>query len=474
VTSTTTNRGTALALVAAAQFILQLDFSIVNVALPTIQRELHLVPADLQWIVTGYALTFGSLLLLGGRLGDLAGHRRLMMIGLVLFGVTSLSAGLAQTSFVLIASRFAQGASAAMVAPQAIATISDLFEEGAARARALGLFQAATAGGASAGIVLGGILTQYIGWRSIFLVNPPMIAILVVLMMRFLPRDGARRAARLDISGAVLVTTSIAALIFGLSQGQEKGFASPSSYIALIAAVALAISFVITEGRVAAPMVPYRILKDTTRRTALGVMFFLGAVLAGYVYFISLYLQRVLGFSPLLTGLSLVPSTGTVMVIASLITRRLLARFAMRRVLLAGLVSLGIGQFWFAHISASGSYIANVFGGLLFTAVGIGLLFPAVAVAVTQGVPAQDRGLAGGLLVTAQQIGAAVGLATLATIAAARTASAHDELVKGYQLAFELCVVLVVVALGVVLLGIRSRATPTPAPAPAPSPTASQ
>jgi EmrB/QacA subfamily drug resistance transporter len=458
--ATSSKRGTALALVAAAQFVLQLDFSIVNVALPTIERELHLVPADLQWIVTGYALTFGSLLLFGGRLGDLTGHRRLMMIGLVLFGVTSLSAGLAQTSFVLIASRFAQGASAAMVAPQALATISDLFEEGAARARALGLFQAATAGGASAGIVLGGILTQYIGWRAIFLVNPPIIALLVLLMVRYLPRDGARRAARLDVGGAVLATTSIATLIFGLSQGQEKGFSSPTSFVALVIAAVLAVTFVVVEGRVAAPMVPFRILVDTTRRTALLVMLLLGAILAGYVYFISLYLQRVLHYSPLLTGLALVPATGTVMVVSSIITRRLLARFSMKKVLLAGLVFLGLGQFWLAHISAAGTYPVTVLGGLLLTAVGIGLLFPAVAVAVTQGVPGQDRGLAGGLFVTAQQIGAAVGLAALATIAAARTVSSHGQLVKGYQLSFVLCVALVIVALVTVLVGIREpRAT---------------
>jgi EmrB/QacA subfamily drug resistance transporter len=465
-TDAATKRGTALTLVAAAQFVLQLDFSIVNVALPTIQRELHLVPADLQWIVTGYALTFGSLLLFGGRLGDLTGHRRLMMIGLVLFGVTSLSAGLAQTSFVLIASRFAQGASAAMVAPQALATISDLFEEGAPRTRALGLFQAATAGGASAGIVLGGILTQYIGWRAIFLVNPPIIVLLVVMMMRFLPKDGERRGARLDVAGAVLATSSIATLIFGLSRGQQKGFSAPVALVALVAAALLAVAFVVTERRTAAPMVPFRIFSDVTRRTALLVMTLLGAVLAGYVYFISLYLQRVLHFSPILTGLSLVPATGTVMIVSSILTRRFLARYGMKKVLLAGLISLGLGQFWLFHISATGTYQVNVLGGLLFTAVGIGLLFPAVAVAVTQNVPPQDRGLAGGLFVTALQVGSAVGLAALATIAAARTASAHGQLVKGYQLSFMLCVAFVVVALFVVVVGIRPRAAAPAAPAP--------
>jgi MFS family permease len=264
----------------------------------------------------------------------------------------------------------------------------------------------------------------------------------------------------------VLATSSIATLIFGLSQGQQKGFSAPVALVALVAAALLAVAFVVTERRTAAPMVPFRIFSDVTRRTALLVMTLLGAVLAGYVYFISLYLQRVLHFSPILTGLSLVPATGTVMIVSSILTRRFLARYGMKKVLLAGLISLGLGQFWLFHISATGTYQVNVLGGLLFTAVGIGLLFPAVAVAVTQNVPPQDRGLAGGLFVTALQVGSAVGLAALATIAAARTASAHGQLVKGYQLSFMLCVAFVVVALFVVVVGIRPRAAAPAAPAP--------
>jgi EmrB/QacA subfamily drug resistance transporter len=452
-------RSTALLLVASAQFVLQLDFSIVNVALPTIQRELHLAPAQLQWIVTGYALTFGSLLLFGGRLGDLTGHRRLMIIGLTLFGVTSLSAGLAQTSAVLIISRFAQGASAAMVAPQALATISDLFEEGAARARALGIFQAATAGGASAGIVLGGILTQYIGWRAIFLVNPPVILILVLFMLRYLPKAHRGASARLDVAGALLATVSIASLIFGLSQGQQNGFTSPWALIAFVATVVLGLTFVLVESRLAAPMIPLRLLKDPVRRTALAVMVAFGAVVAGYVYFVSLYLQRVLHYSPILTGLALVPSTVTVMIVSSLLTRRLLARYSVKTVLLTGLVSSGLGQLWLFHLPPSGDYFTNVFGGLVLTAFGMGLVFPTVAVAVTSRVPTEDRGLAGGLFVTTQQVGAAVGLAALATIAAARTSAAHGVLVKGYQLSYLVSAGIVAIAIVTVLLGIRGGAT---------------
>jgi EmrB/QacA subfamily drug resistance transporter len=439
--------------VAAAQFVLQLDFSIVNVALPTIQRELNFPPANLQWIVTGYALTFGSLLLFGGRLGDRVGRRRLLLTGLLLFGVTSLAAGLAQSALELVIARFAQGASAAMVAPMALASVTDIYPDGAERVRALGIFQGATAAGASTGIVLGGILTQYIGWRAIFLVNPPLILVLMFAMTRLLPRHvGNERPPRLDVAGASLATLSIASLIFGLSEGQQKGFTSPWALSALVAAVVLGVVFVAVERHARAPMVPARVLADPARRVALMVMFLTGAVLAGYVYFISLYLQRVLHFSPLLTGLALIPATLTVMVTSVFLTRRLLARFGTKSLLVAGLVSLGLGQLWLSSIDVSGHYAVNVLGGLLLTAFGMGLIFPTASVVATARVDPSDRGLAGGLFVTSLQVGQAVGLAALATIAAARTQAAHGVLVAGYQLSFFETTGIVVLALLVVVL----------------------
>jgi MFS family permease len=454
--------GLALGLVVAAQFVLQLDFSIVNIALPTIKRELGFAPADLQWIVTGYALTFGSLLLFGGRVGDLAGHRRVLLAGLGAFGVTSLAAGLAPTSVALIASRFAQGASAAFVAPQALAIITDLFAEGPARTRALGIFQGATAAGASAGIVLGGVFTEFIGWRAVFLVNPPIIVVLIIAIRRVLPAQTRRADARLDIAGAVLATASIALLIFGLSQGQQHGFANPTAVAALILAVLLGVSFVITQKRGKAPMVPLPVLADPARRAALTGMVLLGAVVAGYVYFTSLYLQDVLRFSPLEAGLAFIPATGTVMVTATQLTRRVLPRFGVRKVMLAGLALTGLGQVWLFTISNTGSYQLNVLGGIMITAFGMGLAFPTISVAVTSGTGPGERGLAGGLLVTAQQVGQAIGLAALATIAAAQT-SAHDgSLVRGYQAAFLASIAISVVA--VLIVGIQTRTAPTAAP----------
>ncbi|HEX3964149.1 MAG TPA: MFS transporter [Trebonia sp.] len=455
--STILRLGMALGLVVAAQFVLQLDFSIVNVALPTIKRELHFAPADLQWIVTGYALTFGSLLLFGGRVGDLAGHRRVLVIGLSAFGVASLAAGLSPTSLALIISRLLQGASAAFVAPPALAIITDLYSEGPARARALGIFQGATAAGASAGIVLGGLLTEFIGWRGIFLVNPPIIIVLVIAIRRVLPVQARRPGARLDIAGAVLATASIAFFIFGLSQGQQHGFTSPAAVAALALAVVLGVTFVVAEQRGKAPMVPLTVLADPARRAALSTMLLIGAVVAGYVYFTSLYLQDVLGLSPLQTGLALIPSTATVLVTATVITRRALARFGVRKLLLAGFTIVGLGQLWLFTISNTGSYQLNVLGGMLLTAFGMGLAFPTASIAVTSGIRAGERGLAGGLFVTSQQVGQAIGLAALATIAAARTNADHGSLVSGYKASFLAATGMALVAVLIVAIQMRTR-----------------
>ena len=448
--------GSALALVCAAQFVLQLDFSIVNVALPTIQRQLHFTAAHLQWIVTGYALTFGSLLLLGGRAGDLIGHRRLLLVGLSLFGVSSLSAGFSLSPGLLIGSRFIQGASAALVAPSALALLTFLFNEGPPRTRALGMFQGATAAGATAGIVLGGLLTQYVGWRAIFLVNPPIVVVLSVLALRLLPNNTRGERSRLDVAGAVLVTASVAALIYGLSEGQQQGFGAPAAVAALLLAVLAATAFVLAERRVAVPMLPLSLFANRPRRAALAAVLAMGGVLAGYVYFITLYLQTVLHYSALRTGLALVPATVTVMAVSMFGTRRLLARLGTKRMLLLGLASMGLGQLWFSRVTAGGTYPVDVLGGLLLTALGVGTAFPTVSVAVTAGVDVHQEGLAGGLFVAAQQIGIAAGLAVLATVAAARTHAANSSAVAGYRWSFLAAAALVAIALNVAIQ-LRSR-----------------
>jgi EmrB/QacA subfamily drug resistance transporter len=427
--------GSQLALICAAQFVLQLDFSIVNVALPTIQRDLHMAAAELQWIVTGYALTFGSLLLVGGRLADLAGKRRLLTSGLTLFALASLGCGLADWPVMLIASRIVQGAAAALVSPAALSLLTTTTEEGPARNRALALWQAATAAGATAGIVAGGLITQYLGWRAVFLVNPPLIAVMLALS-HILPASAPSRGQRLDVPGAALITASLAALIFGLSTGQQRGFTAPLTIGALAAALLLGIGFVTLERTAAAPMIPAAILATRTRRAAVVAMLLVGAVLAGYVYFVSLFLQKVIGFSPLQTGLALVPSTVVVVLTSTVLTRRLLARLAAKWVLLAGFAAMTAGQLWLAQISPSSGYVTAVLPGLLLTALGIGLALPTASIAITTGVAKQDQGLAAALFTTSQQTGAAIGLAVLATAAAARTASASGSLSAGYRLSF--------------------------------------
>ena len=467
--------GAALALLCCAQFVLQLDFSIVNVALPTIQRELGMAPAELQWIVTGYALTFGSLLLAGGRIADLAGRRRMLAAGLVVFALASLACGLARWPVLLIAGRFVQGAGGAMVSPAALSLLTTTNAEGPARTRALSIWQAATAAGATAGIIAGGLLTQYLGWRAVFLVNPPLIAIMLFLLPRLPAARGSGTGARVDVTGAAGVTAAIAALIYGLSEGQQHGFGAPAAVAGLVVAVAAGAAFVWTERAVASPMLPLSIFSVPARRAAVAAMLLIGAVLAGYVYFISLYLQKVLGFSPVLTGLALVPSTLTVVTVSTLATRRLLARFSVKQVLLAGLVAMAGGQLWLAQVTAGAGYAAAVLPGLLLTALGIALALPTASIAITSGVHGKDQGLAGALFTTSQQTGAAVGLAVLATVAAARTASAHGSLVAGYRLSFLIAAALAAVGVVLVTLQLRSRtlarrqAEPAPSPSPDPA-----
>lgn len=459
----------ATAVICAAQFVLQLDFSIVNVALPTIQREFGMPPAELQWIVTGYALTFGSLLLAGGRLADLLGRRRLLVIGLIAFGVASLACGLARWSVMLISARLVQGAAGALVSPAALSLLTTASPDGPARTRALSLWQASTAAGATAGIVAGGVLTQYLGWQAIFLVNPPIIAILLALVPR-LPASPPAGGAGLDIRGAALVTASLAALIYGLTNGQEHGFGTLVSVAALAGSVLLAVLFVFTERSVASPMLPPSFLSVPARRAAVAAMLLIGAVLAGYVYFTSLYMQRVLDYTPLQAGLALVPATLTVVVTSTYGTRRLLARFALRNVLLAGLVLMALGQLWLSRISVGASYPVAVLPGIVLTALSIGLSLPTASVAITSGAAGQEQGVAGALFTTSQQAGAAAGLAALATAAAARTAHvsgslaaggppAGASLVAGYQLSFLIGAGMA--ALGIVLvaaqMGIRAR-----------------
>lgn len=461
--------GWVLALTAAAQFVLQLDFAIVNVALPTVQRELGFSSAGLQWVVTGYALTFGALLLVAGRLGDLLGNRRALLGGLVLFALTSLSGGLATTAWVLVASRIAQGASAALVAPAALALLGHAYTEPAARTRAMGIFQGSVAAGASAGIVLGGVLTQYAGWRWVLLVNPPLIVVLVALILWRVPAVPGHAGARVDVPGALAATAAIAALILGVSQGQQNGFGSPGSWGALVAAAVLLAAFVGVERRSPEPMLPASLLRGGGRPAALGVILVIGAVLAGYVFFVSMYLQRVLGLSAVQTGLALLPATATALVVSTQVARRLLPRVGSRRQLLIALLLVGAGQLWLSRVSANGSYAVDVLGGILLTAAGMGLALPAASLALTADAPPQQRGVAGAVFAAGQQVGSAIGIAVLASVAAAGT-DRSGSLVSGYRLAYLVSTGTIVLAGAILVLARSSRPQPRSGGIPAPAP----
>jgi MFS family permease len=447
--------GAVVALTCFAQFVLQLDFSIVNVALPSVLRDLRLPPAQLQWIVTGYALTFGSLLLVGGRAADVLGRRRVFMGGLTVFALASIACGVAQSGVLLVAARMVQGLAAAATSPAALSLLTTMTEQGPERTKALGMWQAMTAAGAMTGIIVGGALTQVLGWRSIFLINPPII-LAMLFFARTLPVERpSGMSSSIDVRGALLLTASIAAFIFGLSNGEQDGFRDTLTIGALVAAVVLAGWFFFAERGVAEPMVPRTISSSHPRQAAVAVMLLIGAVIAGYVYFVSLYLQRVLEFSPALAGLGLVPSTLAVVLMSTYVMRPVLARIGIWPTILAGLTLLGLGQLWLVEVWSMGSYVQVVLPGLILSASGMGLALPAASVALTNGVEPRDAGLAGALFVASQQIGGAIGLAVLATIAAARSETTIASLQSGYGLAFLVSVALMVVAVAVAVSQLR-------------------
>ena len=438
----------------AAQFVLQLDFSVVNVALPTIRTGLGFSASALQWIVTGYALTFGSLLLLGGRAGDLLGQRRVLLTGLAVFGAASLGCGFAPAPGWLIAARFVQGAAGALIAPAALSTLTLRFADGPARIRALGIWQAATAAGGTAGIVLGGLLVQLVGWRSIFVINVPVIIALLVLVPRVVPPRAGTDKGTLRVGPSLLVTAAIASVILGLSSLETAGPTSPSTFVPVLVGLALAATFVVLQARSRNPLVPRPVLASRMRRGALLTMVITGAVLAGYVYFVSLFLQTVLRFDPLGTGLALLPATVLIVLLSSLVARRFIARVGLQPTALTGTALLIAGQTVFSLLSPEATYLANILPGLVLTALGIGLLLPALSIAATADIPASVQGEGASLLTTAQQIGAALGVATLASLAATRT-SAGASVADGYASAFLVSACAMVVALVVVAISFR-------------------
>ena len=457
-----------LVLVCMAQFMVILDATIVNVALPSIQTDLKMSDSDLQWIVNAYTLMFGGFLLLGGRAGDLAGRKKVFLVGLVVFTVASLLNGLAPSSEVLIIFRGLQGLGAALIAPAALSIITATFAEGAERTKAMGVWAAIAVGGGAVGLVLGGILVDALSWPWIFFVNVPVGIAVFVAALRFVPESKDEHAHKsFDLAGAVTVTGGLVALVYGIVKAQEKGWTSLHTGGFFAVAVILLASFILIERRSAEPLVRLSIFRVRTVRAANVVMFLVASGLFSMFYFNTLYLQRVLGYSPLQAGLAFLPFTAGIIIGAGL-SQKLVPRLGAREVPLIGMTMAVVGLLLFVRLEPGGSYVTDFLPGVLLASIGMGLTFVPVTLIATSGIPTDDAGLASGLYNTSQQVGGALGLAVLATFAVSKTddtltalgrrpqpAEQAQALVDGFHVAYIGSAVLVAVA--AVMLAVLLR-----------------
>ncbi|MGW7463563.1 MFS transporter [Streptomyces xantholiticus] len=432
-----------LTTVAIAQLMVSLDVSVVNVALPSMRTALDFDDAGLSWVVNAYTLTFGGLLLLGGRAADRFGRRPLLFIGLALFGVTSLLGGLALEPGQLIAARAAQGVGAALIAPAALAVLTTSFPSGPQRARALGVYSAVTAGGAAIGVVVGGLLTEYINWRWVMLVNVPMAVVGLWLAGRHVAAAGAGDTARrLDVVGAILATLGTSLLVFALVRTETEPWGSMTTIGSFALAAVLLAGFFVYEGTYARePLLRLKLLGNRWVSGSNIYMMMVSITIFTSFYFVSLYLQNVLGMGALSAGLAFLPFC-LGLVVGSLYAVRLLALFKARQLLIVGGIIGALGMFWFSRISGSGNFWADVLGPSLVTSFGIGPLLVPIAGAATAGVAPSEAGMASGLLNSARQIGGSIGLAAMSAIALASTDSApvsdslDERLTAGYGMVF--------------------------------------
>jgi EmrB/QacA subfamily drug resistance transporter len=420
-----------LVLVCIAQFMVILDATIVNVALPSIQADLEMSDTDLQWIVNAYALIFGGFLLLGGRAGDLMGRKRVFLAGVVIFTAASLLNGLAPSSEFLIVFRGLQGLGAALVSPAALSIVTTTFEEGAERTKAMGVWAAIAVGGGAVGLLLGGILTDAFSWPWIFFVNVPVGIAAFLLSLRHVPESRDEHEHRsFDLAGAATVTAGLLVLVYTIVKAQEKGWGSLHTLGFGALAVALLAAFVMVERRSSEPLVRLSIFRVRTIRAANAVMFLVASGLFAMFFFNTLYVQRVLGFSPLEAGLAFLPFTAGIIIGAGA-SQNLVPRLGAREVPLIGMVMAVAGLLLFLRLSPDGTYLVDLLPGIMLVSVGMGLTFVPITLIATSGIPADDAGLASGLFNTSQQIGGALGLAILATLAASATSDTLSGLGHG-------------------------------------------
>jgi EmrB/QacA subfamily drug resistance transporter len=437
-------RWLALLLLCLGDLMIVLDTTIVNVALPSIRADLGFSETGLVWVVNAYMLTFGGFLLLGGRLGDLYGHRRLFLLGIVLFSLASLGCGLAQSQALLVAARAAQGLGGAVVSAVALSLIMSLFTDAAERAKAMGVFGFVMAGGGSLGVLLGGVLTDALDWHWVFLVNLPIGMAVFALCVAFLPRDHApQRTQRLDLGGAFSVTASLLLAVYAIVGGNEAGWTSPRTAALLGAAILLFLLFLAIEARVHAPLVPLRIfrLRNVATANTVGVLW--SAAMFTWFFICALYLQRVLGYSPLQVGLAFLPANLIMGVFSLGLSAKIVMRFGTRLPLAAGMLLVATGLALFARAPVDGSFVFDVLPGMILLGLGAGNAFNPVLLVAMSEVEPSESGLASGVVNTAFMMGGALGLAVLASLAAAvtawLTASGAGELAAlngGYHAAF--------------------------------------
>jgi EmrB/QacA subfamily drug resistance transporter len=468
--------GLALVVICAAQLMIVLDATIVNVALPTIHRSLHFSTANLEWLITAYSLTFGGLLLFGGRTGDLYGKRRMFMIGIAIFAIASLLGGLAQNEVWLIVTRGLQGVGGAIAAPTALSLIATNFPEGPQRNRAMGVYAAMSGAGGAVGLLLGGILTDLVSWRWIFFVNVPIGALVLFLAPRSL-NESETTSGHLDVPGAVTVTGGMLSLVYGISNASSHSWGSVGTVVPLCVAVVLLGLFGFSESRTKEPLMPLKIFANRNRSGAYALMFCIGTAVFSMFFFLTQFLQNVLGWSPIKTGLGFLPMTAGIIVAAG-VASRLIGTIGIRVPLLIGPAGATVGLAWLSRITVSSGYL-DLLAPLLIISLSMGLVFVPLTVTAVAGVKPQETGLASALLNTNQQVGGALGLSVLATIAIDATKSKVQSLVSaahghltatttaiatthGYTTAFTVASGIALAGLLVSILVIRVPRSPVP------------
>ena len=450
----------ALVLLAMTQFIIVVDASIVNVALPSLGQDLKFSQDNLTWVINAYTLVFGGFLLLGGRLADLLGRRRLFISGLILFSLASLGGGLAQSDTQLIVARAIQGLGAALVSPAALSIVTTTFAEGAERNKALGVWGAVAGAGGAAGVLLGGVLTEYLSWRWVLLVNVPVGLFAAFLAPRLLPESKDEVEDRsFDIPGAVAVTAGLALLVYAIVDAESAGWTSAQTLVLGAIAIALIATFLVIESRARKPLMPLSTFRLQTLRGANVAGLLVGMSLFSMFYFISLYLQQILDFDPLEAGLAYLPLS-IVIILAAGGASVLVTRIGFKPTLMTGLAFVAAGLLWFTQISVDGSFATDMLGPSILAAIGLGLSFVPVTIAAVTGTRPDQAGLASGLINTSQQVGGALGVAILASIASSVSGvnpqgfvppEQKAALLDGFQTAF-------LVGAGFALLGVLAAA----------------